>query len=114
MMVANSSNLIITVKPVNQRNNPALAAAPYKGSTVSVAQSRFSLLSQGDDEPDEVVDLLQSASSQLHLNTLPMNPGVENQVDRQNLFNSNTLGRPNRSSAGPAQNNRTSTNLYNL
>ena len=62
MMVANSSNLIITVKPVNQRNNPAApfsaaaaATAPYKGSTQSMAQSRFSLLSQGDDEPDEVV-----------------------------------------------------------
>lgn len=121
MMVANSSNLIITVKPVNQRNNPAtsggaLSAAPYKGSTQSMAQSRFSLLSQGDDEPDEVVDLLQASSSHLQLNTIPRGgDGGENQVDtsssRSNLFESNTLGRPSRQ---PASSSNNRSNLYNL
>lgn len=63
MMIANSSNLIITVKPANQR---AAMAAPRRGSF-----SRNSQLSSGshqsaqsavtgsgsDEEADEIVDL---------------------------------------------------------
>jgi len=59
MMIANSSNLIITVKPANQR---AALTAPRRGSF-----SRNSQLSSGshqstqsvgsDEEADEIVDL---------------------------------------------------------
>jgi len=59
MMIANSSNLIITVKPANQR---AALAAPRRGSFSRNSQlssgSRQSTQSAGsDEEADEIVDL---------------------------------------------------------
>ena len=90
MMVANSSNLIITVKPINQRNNISAAAqGSIRGSGTSFTQSRFSL-SQGDDEEDEVVDLLKSAS-QLHLSTQTLSGGTLDgrSSNARHQFNSN-------------------------
>ncbi|XP_011695059.1 PREDICTED: partitioning defective 6 homolog gamma [Wasmannia auropunctata] len=59
MMIANSSNLIITVKPANQR---AALTAPRRGSFSRNSQlssgSRQSTQSAGsDEEADEIVDL---------------------------------------------------------
>ncbi|TGZ53997.1 Partitioning defective 6-like protein gamma [Temnothorax longispinosus] len=59
MMIANSSNLIITVKPANQR---AALTAPHRGSFSRNSQlssgSRQSTQSAGsDEEADEIVDL---------------------------------------------------------
>jgi hypothetical protein len=64
MMVANSSNLIITVKPANQRANMSV---PRRGSYSRTSQlssdshqstqSIATTNNSEDDEQDEVVDL---------------------------------------------------------
>lgn len=61
MMVANSSNLIITVKPANQR---AALAAPRRGSfsrnsqlSSGSQQSTQSAATGSDEDADEIVDL---------------------------------------------------------
>ena len=61
MMVANSSNLIITVKPANQR---AAMMAPRRGSFSRNSQlssgshhSTQSVATGSDEEDDEIVDL---------------------------------------------------------
>jgi partitioning defective protein 6 len=66
MMVANSSNLIITVKPANQQR-PYQALAPRRGSfsrtsqlSSGSAQSAQSAATESDTDPydqDEIVDL---------------------------------------------------------
>ncbi|XP_013389186.1 partitioning defective 6 homolog beta-like [Lingula anatina] len=72
MMVANSSNLIITVKPVNQRNNPvpkrggvgrdsqmSHASQMSMGSTVSVASQESDEIRIVEEEDDDVKDHTQ-------------------------------------------------------
>lgn len=61
MMIANSSNLIITVKPANQR---AALAAPRRGSfsrnsqlSSGSHQSTQSAATGSDEDTDEIVDL---------------------------------------------------------
>ncbi|XP_024936881.1 partitioning defective 6 homolog gamma [Cephus cinctus] len=61
MMIANSSNLIITVKPANQRGTLAL---PRRGSfsrnsqvSSGSQQSMQSIATGSDDEADDIVDL---------------------------------------------------------
>lgn len=61
MMIANSSNLIITVKPANQR---AALAAPRRGSfsrnsqlSSGSHQSTQSAATGSDEDADEIVDL---------------------------------------------------------
>ena len=61
MMIANSSNLIITVKPANQR---AALAAPRRGSfsrnsqlSSGSQQSMQSAATASDEDADEIVDL---------------------------------------------------------
>jgi len=80
MMVANSSNLIITVKPVNQTNTLASSSArhhPHRRSGVSVGsnQSAVSIdsdevkdLMLKDDDEDEVKD--HSTVNEMHTATL--------------------------------------------
>ncbi len=60
MMVANSSNLIITVKPANQK---ATLPAPRRGSisrtsqlSASSAQSAATNTNTSDDDQDEIVN----------------------------------------------------------
>ena len=56
MMVANSANLIITVKPVNQRNNiPSMRASSVRGSQKST--SAGSLQSGQSFDSDEINDI---------------------------------------------------------
>ena len=59
MMVANSSNLIITVKPVNQRNN----ILPYRGGSGRMSQKSTGSYASAQSTPsvgsDEVRDLVQ-------------------------------------------------------
>ena len=62
MMVANSANLIVTVKPVNQRNNVATRGGDI-GSTRSSVKSTASYLSARSqlstrDSSDDVVHLV--------------------------------------------------------
>jgi len=90
MMVANSSNLIITVKPINQRNNVA-SQGPMRGSAASVNQSRFSL-SQGDDEEDDVMDLLKS-TSQIHLSSTHTLTGASGTLDSRASDSSSSKSR---------------------
>lgn len=68
MMVANSSNLIVTVKPANQRT---LAPVGRRGSfsrtsqlSSSSHQSQHSVISQGSDpdDQDEILDLTQGTT----------------------------------------------------
>lgn len=57
MMIANSSNLIITVKPANQR---AALAAPRRGSFTHFFeshQSAQSAITGSDEDIDEILDL---------------------------------------------------------
>ena len=61
MMIANSSNLIMTVKPANQR---AALAAPRRGSfsrnsqlSSGSHQSTQSAATGSDEDADEIVDL---------------------------------------------------------
>lgn len=61
MMIANSSNLIITVKPANQR---AALAAPRRGSfsrnsqlSSGSHQSTQSAATGSDEDADEILDL---------------------------------------------------------
>lgn len=64
MMVANSSNLIITVKPANQRT---LSHGPNRGSfsrnsvSSSSQPSQHSANSDEDNYEDEIRDLTQSS-----------------------------------------------------
>lgn len=59
MMVANSSNLIITIRPANQRNIPLASRGTYcRSSQLSQSSSHNSALSNSDDEEDEVRDHL--------------------------------------------------------
>lgn len=61
MMVANSSNLIVTIRPANQRNLPLNAARgslyrSSQGSQLSQGSSHNSAPSVSDDEEDEIRD----------------------------------------------------------
>ncbi len=60
MMVANSSNLIITIRPANQRNIPLTATrgSYYRSSQLSQGSSHNSALSASDDDEDEIRDHL--------------------------------------------------------
>ena len=63
MMVANSANLIVTVKPVNQRNNVSVAGGI--GSTRSSVKSTASYLSakshlSARDASDEITHMVDS------------------------------------------------------
>lgn len=62
MMVANSSNLIITVKPANQRTVPPVRRGSFGRDSQLSSGSRHSATTQGSDnddrfDHDEVVDL---------------------------------------------------------
>lgn len=57
MMIANSSNLIITVKPANQR---AALAAPRRDSFTQIFGSHQwaqSVITGSDEDIDEILDL---------------------------------------------------------
>jgi len=60
MMVANSSNLIITIRPANQRNLPltAMRGSYCRSSQLSQGSSHNSALSASDDDEDEIRDHL--------------------------------------------------------
>ena len=60
MMVANASNLIITVKPANQRLTLQRGdMSRASGNSDWSEGARSSLYASDDDETDEVKDLLQ-------------------------------------------------------
>lgn len=63
MMVANSSNLIVTVKPVNQKFNTIPRGSPSRSSNVSSASYHSAtqlLQSEDDDDEDEVKEYQQA------------------------------------------------------
>lgn len=77
MMVANSINLIITVKPANQRNTlsgkrTTMTAAMYTTVDNSIAENESVSSAPSSDDEDEVRDLTQATSG---LNTHEDRPG---------------------------------------
>jgi len=87
MMVANSSNLIITVKPINQHNNVSTARRGAGGSNHSsldrrelqhvVAPREPILLEEEDVDEDDVQEHLDNISDTVMIATAPSSNTVD-------------------------------------
>lgn len=63
MMIANSSNLIITVKPANQMSTLPRRGSYSRSSQVSSGSQKSAATRSSDEDVDEIVDL-----TTMHLN----------------------------------------------
>ena len=103
MMVANSSNLIITIRPANQRNVPmsAMRGSYCRSSQLSQDSSHNSALSASDDEEDEIRDY--------GLNSQTVNANSTNTTNASNTSNT-MVNNANTNTNTNNNNNNTSTN----
>ena len=102
MMVANSSNLIITIRPANQRNLPmsAMRGSYCRSSQLSQDSSHNSALSASDEEEeDEIKDYgvtppaLNTSNTTTTTTTNNTNSNSNNNINNNNNNNSNNNGK---------------------
>jgi partitioning defective protein 6 len=99
MMVANSSNLIITIRPATQRSLPhvsskasSLRGSAYRTSQVSHgSDSRNSMQTTSDDEEDEVKDHISPTTTN-SATTTPLTTAAATPQIQQHTTSSNNNG----------------------